>query len=111
MAHRKALVAAAAVATVLLAGAVSLGATVGVLDSGTGGVGELSATSATPAETRVIDVVCDQPPDPAAQADASLAGVSDEERWTDQHSDDEEGEDEHHDGDEHPDYEGHDDDD
>lgn len=46
MAHRKAVVAAASVAAVLLAGAVAVGANVGILDSGDGGLGELSAASA-----------------------------------------------------------------
>lgn len=46
MSHRKALFAAATVVAVLLAGVVAVGASVGLLDGGNGGVGELSASSA-----------------------------------------------------------------
>ena len=67
MAHRKALVAAAAVAAVLVAGAVAVGANVGILDGGNGGLGELSAASASSSgPTAVASAVRSSPADASA---------------------------------------------
>ena len=112
--HRKALLAAAAVAAVFLAGAVAVGANVGILDSGDGGLGKLAATSATTSGPN--DVAFAERPTPAAAAPDSASGAPQQLRTGDEHEEREHEEHEgfdrdHRDANEHHEYEGHDDDD
>lgn len=79
MKHRRALLAAATIVAVMIAGVAAVSANIGILDNGdSGGVGELSAANvATTPEPRVIDAVSPLPTTAPAAEGAQEFAVED----------------------------------